>query len=83
MTKQFRVITDHGGVLIPHEDSYTYFEKAGGSGPFIRLDFTSRDELIPYLECYIRDAKTHGDMTAFLLTFNDKEVKQIWPEQHH
>jgi hypothetical protein len=39
---QLWFVTAHAGLLFPREHGFTYIEKAGGSGPFVRLDFADR-----------------------------------------
>jgi hypothetical protein len=42
-------ITSHGGVLFADGNGYVYIEKDGGSGPFVRLDFSVRTDLMAWL----------------------------------
>src|SRR5439155_1184535 len=37
--------TPHAAILFPHDAGYTYLEKAGGPGPFVRLDFKDKSDL--------------------------------------
>jgi len=70
--------TDHAGVLIPRRNGYTYFEKAGGSGPFVRLDFDSRADLVPWLRAMYELYKgPRGAYTNFFVTFNDSRIENL------
>jgi hypothetical protein len=37
--------TPHAALLFSHNGGYTYLEKAGGPGPFVRLDFKNKSDL--------------------------------------
>lgn len=70
--------TDHAGLLIPRVKGYTYIEKAGGSGPFVRLDFDSRTDLIPWLTAmYEMYSGSRDGYTNFFVTFNDTQIEQL------
>jgi hypothetical protein len=80
LSKSFHVVTDHAGLLIPTPGGYTYFEKAGGAGPFLRLDISEISDLITYNKSFITD-QSRGDMTHYLMTVNDQEVYWVEPQQ--
>ena len=42
-------VTDHMGVLLKHKTGYLYLEKAGGKGPFLRLDVQDPADIAAYL----------------------------------
>ena len=70
--------TDHAGLLIQRGNGYTYFEKAGGSGPFVRLDFDNRADLVPWLTAMFEMYKgSRGGYTNFFVTFNDTRIEQL------
>lgn len=48
-------VTDHAGLLIPRDHGYTYLEKAGGQGPFARIDLTDINDLRDYYASMISD----------------------------
>ena len=41
-------VTDHAGLLVPRDCGVTYLEKAGGRGPFIRMDLVREDDVSLY-----------------------------------
>lgn len=44
-------LTCHAGLLYPRRDrGYTFMEKAGGFGPFVRRDLDHREDLLLWLE---------------------------------
>jgi len=65
--------TTHAGLLFPVEKGYIYIEKAGGSGPFVRLDFGDRADLMAWLAW--KFDKTMGD--HFFVTFNDSKIEML------
>jgi hypothetical protein len=69
-------VTVHAGLLISHKDGFTYVEKAGGSGPFVRLDFAERTDLLVWLGGMFRGAERLG-YTHHFATFNDKKVETL------
>ncbi len=42
-------VTDHFGVLTKRENNYTYLEKTGGRGPFLRIDIQDPADVAAYL----------------------------------
>ena len=52
-------VTTHAGLLFPIKNGYTYLEKTGGNGPFMRLDFDGRTDLLKWLAG--RFGKASGD----------------------
>ncbi|HMC27010.1 MAG TPA: hypothetical protein VKM56_04355 [Verrucomicrobiae bacterium] len=67
--------TAHAGVLVRRERGYTYLEKAGGSGPFVRLDIEDRSDLFPWLSA-IFEAGKFG-YTHHFATFNDTTISPL------
>lgn len=41
-------VTDHFGVLVKRENGYTYLEKTGGRGPFLRIDVQEPADVAAY-----------------------------------
>ncbi len=69
------ICTAHAGLLFHHKTGYTYVEKAGGSGPFVRLDFDNKSDLLPWLAtAFIDYADTNATHFA---TFNDSTIKKL------
>jgi hypothetical protein len=66
--------TSHAGVLMQNGQGYTYIEKAGGAGPFVRIDVPERAELMPWFAATFRKARAEGH-THLFVTFNDAEIK--------
>jgi hypothetical protein len=65
--------TAHAGVLFTIKNGYIYIEKAGGSGPFVRLDFGDRADLMAWLAW--KFDKSMAD--HFFVTFNDSEIEML------
>ncbi len=69
--------TIHSGLLFRHGNEYTYLEKAGGKGPFVRLDLQDRGDLLSWLAA---DALVADSLdVALLVTFNDTTVERLNP----
>lgn len=69
-------LTAHAGLLFPRKKGYTYIEKAGGSGPFVRLDFDDRADLLTWLSGMFRGAGKLG-YTHHFVTFNDTKIEML------
>jgi hypothetical protein len=69
-------VTVHAGLLFPRQRGYTYIEKAGGSGPFVRLDFDDRAALLTWLGGMFRGAEKLG-YTHHFATFNDTKMEMV------
>ena len=67
------IATAHAGLLFPEHNGYTYLEKDGGRGPFVRLDFHDRVDLLAYLAG--TSGKVSGDY--IFVTFNDTEIELL------
>jgi hypothetical protein len=65
----------HAGVLFQNHGQYVYIEKAGVSGPYVRLDFTTKKDLLSWLKSLI-ESTTNGRDHLFA-TFNDREIKSL------
>jgi hypothetical protein len=65
-------VTSHCGLLLENGRRWTYLEKAGGSGPFVRLDLSDPTELKAwYASVYPRERNGY---THFLMSFDDREI---------
>ena len=62
--------TTHAGQLFPAKDGCVYLEKAGGRGPFVRIDFEAKDDLLTWLAG--KFDKKSGDY--IFATFNDRKI---------
>src|ERR1043166_2105581 len=69
-------VTVHAGLLFPRQRGYTYIEKSGGSGPFVRLDFDDRAALLTWFGGMFRGAERLG-YTHHFATFNDKKIETL------
>jgi hypothetical protein len=69
------ICTEHTGLLLRRGQGYVYLEKAGGNGPFVRLDFDDRNELTPWMSG-VFDEREHHTATLFV-TFNDADIVRI------
>ncbi len=64
--------TSHAGVLLHNGQGYTYLEKAGGTGPFVRIDLSGRAELMPWFTAMFKNAAP--GYTHLFVTLNDTEI---------
>ncbi len=74
------VETIHAGVLFPRRGHYTYIEKAGLSGPFVRLDFERKDDLVVWLEGLfggVGDEEYYAGYSDYFVTFNASEPRVL------
>lgn len=69
-------VTVHAGLLLPREHGFTYIEKAGGSGPFVRLDFDDRGALLTWFGGMFRGAERLG-YTHHFATFSDTKIEMV------
>jgi hypothetical protein len=69
-------VTVHTGLVFPRKRGYTYIEKGGGSGPFLRLDFDDRKALLTWLGGMFRGAERLG-YTHHFATFNDTQIEML------
>ncbi len=76
--KRCLLLTEHAGLLFRGKDSSRYFEKSGGRGPFVMLDFKDDADLIAWFEATVSDGKKWGYAHHFM-TFNDKRIEQLKP----
>jgi len=67
--------TTHAGLLVQRARGYTYVEKAGGCGPFVRLDVESRTDLLPWLASQYRGLE--DEYTHLVATFNDASAQRL------
>lgn len=66
------LLTHHAGLLFSRGAAFTYLEKAGGQGPFVRLDFEDKRDLSPWFSAVFTE-KEHRNCALFV-TLNDKEI---------
>jgi hypothetical protein len=66
-------ITGHAGLLMRKADGFVYFEKCGGAGPFVRLDFTRREDLRAWFENKYQASESRV-YSHYLVSFNDREM---------
>ena len=69
------VCSHHAGLLLPRKTGYTYLEKAGGKGPFVRLDFQEKADILPWLWAVFSE-REHQNASLFV-TFNDTEIVKL------
>jgi hypothetical protein len=70
--------TAHAGLLFPRQRGFTYIEKAGGSGPFLRLDLDDKRDLLTWYAGMFKGAEKLG-YTHHFATFNDAKSEMIEP----
>jgi hypothetical protein len=68
--------TTHSGLLFPAANDYVYIEKAGGSGPFVRLDFSDKADLKAWLAWKFEDLEMPQGSHVFV-TFNDNKIESL------
>jgi len=73
--KSFGVCSDHAGLLIPHGGTFTYVEKIGGSGPFVRFDFNERTDLTAWLSAIWQRCQVHEN---HFVTINDARIEKLY-----
>lgn len=72
------ISTDHAGLLFHSTAGYVYLEKAGGSGPFVRLDFKDKSDLVPWLAAaFLYPRQPHVQRFA---TFNADSIRDLDPK---
>lgn len=69
-------VTAHAGLLFSQQKGFTYIEKAGGTGPFVRLDFNQRSELLEWLSVIFKEGDKLG-YTHHFATFNDDKIERL------
>lgn len=69
------ICTSHAGLLLRREKGYTYLEKAGGKGPFVRLDFDERADLVPWMSAVFDERAKQN--AALFVTFNDTDIVRL------
>ncbi len=69
-------VTDHAGVLIPVQSGFVYLEKAGGKGPFVRLDIEDKADLRKWLATPYSEMRRQG-YTDHFVTFNKDEIEEL------
>jgi len=72
------ICTCHGGLLLHRGSGFTYIEKAGGTGPFVRLDVERTPDLLPWLATAFKDY-THPNLRRFA-TFNLNAIEELRPQ---
>jgi hypothetical protein len=71
-------VTEHTGLLFRDKNGFTYFEKAGGSGPFVLLEFEDEAALVSWYEGAVTDGSKWG-YTHHFMTLNDKKIRKLKP----
>lgn len=70
------IATDHAGLLFQTKNGFVYIEKDGGRGPFIRLDFGDKADLIAWLAWPYAEA--NGEIVY--ATFNNDKIEKLYPK---
>lgn len=68
--------TAHAGIIIQNGSMKTYLEKSGGSGPFIRIDYTDEEDLRVWLSAMFKGASRLG-YTHHFMTINDSVIRKL------
>jgi len=69
------ICSHHVGFLISRRAGFTYLEKAGGKGPFVRFDFDQKSDLLPWLSA-VFDERERRNAILFV-TFNDTDIVKL------
>jgi hypothetical protein len=70
--------TPHAALLFPHDAGYTYLEKAGGPGPFVRLDFKDKSDLNLWMSAGFSGSFDSPRTNLFqFVTFNDTDIVSV------
>jgi hypothetical protein len=69
--------TPHAALLFPHDAGYTYLEKAGGPGPFVRLDFKNKSDLNLWMSAGTALSETQRTNLSLFVTFNNSEIVSL------
>jgi hypothetical protein len=72
--------TPHAAILFPHDAGYTYLEKAGGPGPFVRLDFKDKSDLNLWMTMGTTLSETQRTNVSQFITFNDSDIVTLDPK---
>lgn len=67
------VYTTHAGVLVPTAQGYTYLEKAGPTGPFVRIDLSDPTTLMSWFRAQFTNSASRG-YTHLFVTYGDKAI---------
>jgi hypothetical protein len=66
----------HAGVLFPRSGHYTYVEKSGLSGPFVRLDVERKEDLLVWLQALLEGIADLG-YSDYFITFNGSNPRVL------
>ena len=69
-------VTDHAGLLVPREGGAVYLEKAGGRGPFIRMDLAREDDVALYHRATLRRWPDNLYSHSFV-TVNEESIHRV------
>jgi hypothetical protein len=69
--------TQHAGLLFSRNIGFTYLEKAGGRGPFVRLDFDDKSDLNAWMSAVF--SEDQRQKLHLFATFNDTEIINLNP----
>lgn len=70
-------LTSHAGLLFHDRDHYVYIEKAGGSGPFVRLDFDDMADLSTWLAKELNGGPGTVPNHLYFATFNNRKIETL------
>jgi len=67
------ILTDHAGLLVKTDDKMMYLEKAGGRGPFLRMDVADAQDLVPFYGGKLTPAMVNEYPDSFM-SVNDAHI---------
>jgi hypothetical protein len=73
--------TPHAALLFSHNGGYTYLEKAGGPGPFVRLDFKDKSDLNLWMLGGTTLSETQRTNVPQFITFNNSDIVKLDSKQ--
>lgn len=75
---QRRFVTSHAGLLLPLKTGFMFLEKAGGSGPFVRLDIKRKKDLLVWLgNTFAGPPEKRFGYTHHFVTINSSEMHEL------
>ena len=70
------LVTAHAALLIRDGERMSYLSKEGGSGPFVRIDFSDERDLKVWLTAMFKGAGSLG-YTHHFVTWNDSRIEEL------
>jgi hypothetical protein len=78
--KEHNALASHAGLLFKNQGKYVYIEKAGSSGPYVRIDFMDMSDLFSWYKAAIKQPADKGN--PLFATFNDQKIESLDEPEH-